>query len=128
MTVTERNETGETVKSEALVKGWLPYTLGLKFTVTETHPPFGFSVDVTGDFDGRGIWRIEQDGEWVNVTYDWKIRADKPLLRYGSFLLKPLFASNHHWCMRKGEGAIQAELEHRRALTKQEHIAIPALS
>src|SRR5947207_848666 len=51
-------------------KGWLPYTLRWKFRVTEIHEN-SFTLDAWGDFDGRGIWTFEQDGPWVNVTYDW---------------------------------------------------------
>lgn len=61
-------------------KGWLPYTLRWQFRVTESRYPHGFSLEAWGDFNGRGIWTLEQDGPNVNVTYDWKIRADKPLL------------------------------------------------
>jgi len=66
---------------------------------------------------GRGIWTLVQDGEWVNVTYDWKIQATKPLLRRLSFLLKPIFAANHHWAMRKGDESLKLELERRHART-----------
>ena len=38
----------------------------------------------------------------ANITFDWKIRADKTLLRLLSFLLKPVFAANHRWAMAKG--------------------------
>lgn len=107
-------------------KGWLPYTLRWQFKVTEVNGLNRFRLDAVGDFVGRGIWTFEQDGEWVNVTYDWKIRADKALLRYGSFLLRPLFASNHHWCMRKGEESLRLELARRHAQTEHERAAIPA--
>jgi hypothetical protein len=46
----------------------------------------------------------------VNVTYDWRVKAEKPLLRYISFLLKPVFAANHRWAMRQGEQSLQREL------------------
>lgn len=116
--------TGDSI--EALVKGWLPYTLHLFFTTTETYHPHGFAMDVTGDFTGRGIWTFEQDGDFVNLTYDWRVRADHPLLRYGSPIVKPLFESNHHWCMRKGEESLQLELARRHALTPKEREAIHA--
>ena len=105
-------------------KGWLPYTLRWQFRVTEVHPR-GFTLVAAGDFVGRGIWTFEPDGEWVNVTYDWKIDADKPLLRTLSFIMKPIFSANHHWAMRKGEESIKLELLRRRAKTPQERAAIP---
>ena len=95
-------------------KGWLPYTLRWKFRVTESNAPHGFALEAWGDFDGRGIWTLEQDGKWANITYDWKIRADKPLLRALSFLLKPIFSANHHWAMNQGEESLKRELARRK--------------
>jgi hypothetical protein len=100
-------------------KGWLPYTLRWQFRVTESRYPHGFTLQAWGDFDGRGIWTFEQDGEWVNVTYDWKIRADKPLLRILSPVFKPIFSANHHWAMTKGEESLKLELARCRAATPQ---------
>jgi hypothetical protein len=105
-------------------KGWLPYTLRWQFRVTEVKPD-GFSLAAWGDFDGRGIWTFEQDGPWVNITYDWKIRADKPLLRDFSFIMKPLFAANHRWAMARGEESLRLELVRRHAATPAERARIP---
>jgi hypothetical protein len=96
-------------------KGWLPYTLRWQFRVTESNYPYGFKLEAWGDFTGRGIWAFEQDGEYVNITYDWKVIADKPLLRDFSFIMKPIFAANHHWAMKKGEESLLLELARRRA-------------
>jgi hypothetical protein len=96
-------------------KGWLPYTLRWQFRVIEAKPPHGFTLQAWGDFEGRGIWTFAQDGEWVNITYDWKVRAGKPLLRYFSFLLKPVFSANHRWAMRMGEQSLRLELQRRHA-------------
>ncbi len=96
-------------------RGWLPYTLRWQFRVTEADLPHGFALDAWGDFVGRGRWSFVQDGAWVDVTYDWEIRADKPLLRYGSAVLRPLFAANHRWAMRKGEESLKLELVRRHA-------------
>lgn len=106
-------------------KGWLPYTLRWTMTVTTSNRPHGFSLDASGDFVGRGIWTLTQDGEWTRVTYDWRIRAEKPLLRRLSFLLKPAFRMNHQWAMRKGEESLVLELRRRRAPSDEERAAIP---
>jgi hypothetical protein len=96
-------------------KGWLPYTLRWQFRVTETHYPYGFSLEAWGDFVGEGVWTFEQDNGFVNITYDWRIRADKKLLRWLSFLLKPIFSANHRWAMSRGEESLKVELARRRA-------------
>ncbi|HXG91732.1 MAG TPA: SRPBCC family protein [Blastocatellia bacterium] len=101
-------------------KGWLPYTLRWQFRVTESRYPEGFGLEAWGDFNGRGVWSLEQDGEFVNITYDWKIRADKPLLRALSFLLKPIFSANHRWAMARGEESLKLELARRHARTPED--------
>jgi hypothetical protein len=106
-------------------KGWLPYTLHWQFRVTESDAPNMFKLEAWGDFVGRGIWAFEQDGDFVDITYDWKIRADKPLLRTFSFLLKPLFSVNHVWAMRKGEESLLLELTRRHAKTDEARARVP---
>lgn len=98
-------------------KGWLPYTLRWSFRVTEAGET-GFSLEAWGDFVGRGIWTFRQAGDAVDVTYDWKVRADKPLLRRFSRLLKPVFSANHHWAMRRGEESLRRELQRRKTATE----------
>lgn len=106
-------------------KGWLPYTLRWTFRVTESSYPDGFALEAWGDLVGRGIWTLKQEGEWARVIYDWKVNADKPLLRTFSFLFKPIFASNHRWAMRMGEESLKLELMRRRATTTEERARIP---
>ena len=108
-----------------ITKGWLPYTLRWQFRVTDNRVPRGFSLEAWGDFVGRGDWMFAQDGDWVNITYDWRIRADKPLLRTLSFIMKPIFAANHHWAMRKGEESLKLELQRRQAGVNWEGVAAP---
>ena len=95
-------------------KGFLPYTLRWNFTVTEVTRPSGFKLVAHGDFEGNGVWTIREDGDFVDVTYDWRIKAEKPLLRYGSFALRPFFAANHRWAMARGEESLALELRRRR--------------
>jgi hypothetical protein len=109
-----------------LTKGWLPYTLRWEFRVVESNYPHGFTLLASGDFAGRGVWTFEQDGEFVDVTYDWAIRADKPLLRSLSFVLKPVFEANHRWAMAQGEISLKLELERRRAVSEAARAAVPA--
>jgi hypothetical protein len=106
-------------------KGWLPYTLRWQFRVTDVRDD-GFTLVAQGDFEGRGIWTFKQNGPWVDVVYDWKISAEKPLLRYFSFLIKPIFAANHRWAMAKGEESLALELARRRAKTDLARAQVPA--
>jgi hypothetical protein len=118
--------TGVGRKIALFTKGWLPYTLRWSFTVTESDAPNGFKLIAEGDFVGTGVWTFKQDGEFVEVVYDWRIRADKPLLRFGTPIFRPIFAANHRWAMARGEESLDLELRRRRAKTDAERSAIPS--
>jgi hypothetical protein len=93
--------------------------------VTDANYPNGFSLESWGDFIGRGVWALAQDGSQVRVSYDWRIEATKPLLRWFSPVLRPVFAANHRWAMSIGERSLKLELARRRAKTEQERAAVP---
>ena len=95
-------------------KGWLPYTLRWSFRVAAVGFPYGFALQASGDFAGSGVWTFEQDGPDCVVTYDWRISAQKPLLRRLTWLLRGIFSANHHSAMRKGFESLQLELRRRR--------------
>ena len=66
-----------------------------------------------GDFVGRGIWTLEPkrgaddpDGPLTLVRYDWRIAAEKFVLRRLSFIAKPVFSANHHWAMARGHVSV----------------------
>jgi hypothetical protein len=106
-------------------KGWLPYTLRWRFRVTESDPSRGFSLEASGDFVGRGVWTFEQVGPETLATYDWRIVAEKGILRRLSFVMKPIFGANHRWAMARGEESLRLELERRRATTLDARMRIP---
>jgi len=106
-------------------KGWLPYTLDWEFEVVDSRYPHGFTLLATGDFEGRGVWTFEQDGAHVNAIYDWRLSAEKPLLRNLSFLMKPLFEANHRWAMAQGETSLKLELARRRSISDVERARVP---
>lgn len=105
-------------------KGWLPYTLKWRLQLLEIETPRRIVIGAQGDFEGRGVWSLKQDGNFVDVTFDWRIAAQKPLLKYGSFALKFLFARNHEWAMRRGLESLELELMRRRALSENERNAV----
>jgi hypothetical protein len=103
-------------------KGFLPYTLRWRFTVTESQPPIGFKLDAEGDFVGRGIWTLRRettpgdpDGPLTTVTYDWTVLAEKGILKNLSVIMNTIFRANHHWAMARGEESLKLELARRHA-------------
>ena len=119
------NERGEGKEVELYTKGWLPYTLRWNFRVTEVRWPHRIAIEAWGDFVGTGVWTLAQDGRRVDVTYEWHIRAEKPLLRRLSLLLRPVFEANHRWAMARGEESLKLELARRRARTPEERASVP---
>lgn len=110
-------ETWHGRKVALFTKGWLPYTLRWEFVVEHNRYPDGVTLRAHGDFTGRGSWHFRQDEEHVDVVYDWRVEANKPLLRRWSFALKPIFAANHHWAMEQGRISLERELHRRRGHT-----------
>jgi hypothetical protein len=110
---------------ELFTKGFLPYTLQWKFRVIESDAPHGFALEAFGDFVGHGVWTFIQDGDFCEILYDWRIEAEKPILKNLSFLMKPIFSANHHRAMKKGLESLELELQRRRAVTLRELELIP---
>jgi Polyketide cyclase / dehydrase and lipid transport len=106
-------------------KGWLPYTLRWRFTTTENNHAEGLALRAGGDFTGTGRWTFVQHGDAVEAVYDWRIRADKPLLRRLTWLLRHAFSANHRWAMARGEESLELELRRRRTPAGQA-ITVPA--
>lgn len=106
-------------------KGWLPYTLRWTLTITEPITDAGFALSADGDLRGTGRWTFVQDGPEVMITYHWRVRATKRLLRRLSWLLRPAFAANHRWAMNRGEQSLRLELRRRRATATTQRAEIP---
>jgi hypothetical protein len=111
---------GKTV--DLWTKGFLPYTLRWRFTVTESNPPTGFRIEASGDFVGRGTWTLTSladadapDGPSTLVTYDWLVLAEKGVLKTFSAVMKPIFSANHRWAMARGEESLGLEIARRRS-------------
>jgi len=105
--------------------GRLLYVLNWTARTIETNKPYGFSLEASGDFVGKGVWTFEQDGDWVNITYVWTIRAAAPILQLLSPIIKPILAENHRFAMRVGEQSLKLELARRHARTPEERAAVP---
>jgi hypothetical protein len=115
---------GTGLRVQLLTKGWLPYTSRWQSITSEAQRPNRLAIRASGDFEGRGIWSIVEDGRFADITFDWKLTARKPLLRYLSFALKPAFEANHRWAMEQGRHSLELELARNRATTVKEMSAI----
>ena len=116
LTPGDDNGVGRTVS--LWTKGKLPYTLHWQAQAVEIEKPHRIVVRAQGDLNGRGEWRLSQNGEWVDISYHWTVFVTKPWMIYLSPILKPIFAANHRWAMNQGKAALQQELTNRAAKRK----------
>ncbi|MBP2475689.1 hypothetical protein JOF53_004561 [Crossiella equi] len=120
----EGDERGIGSAFDLYTKGWLPYTLRWRMRVVSHDSASTSEFTAEGDLAGRGVWELRQVGDQVQVDFDWRVRADKPLLRHGSAVFKPIFEANHNWAMAKGLESLRLELA-RRSATGAELAAVP---
>ena len=100
---------------ELHTKGWLPYTLHWTAISESYIESKRIEIRAEGDFVGRGVWMLDEADGQTDICFDWRLRADNPLLRWLSPLLKPVFKWNHHWAMSTGLIRLQQELQRRLA-------------
>jgi uncharacterized protein YndB with AHSA1/START domain len=62
-------------------KAKLPYTLSTVSAIVRLDPPHQFEVQVDGDLRGRGVWTLSPANGKVHVRFDWRVHADRGLLR-----------------------------------------------
>jgi uncharacterized protein YndB with AHSA1/START domain len=87
--------------SQQHFKGRLPYTLRTRSEIVRYEPPNEFEVSVVGDLTGKGVWTLRPRDGKVHVRFDWRVIADRPMLRYLTPLLRPLFRWNHNWSVKR---------------------------
>ena len=82
-------------------KGRLPYHLKTTSEIVRLDPPREFEVEVVGDLTGRGVWTLTPRDGRVHIRFDWRVLADRALLRYLTPILRPLFRFNHNWSIQR---------------------------
>jgi uncharacterized protein YndB with AHSA1/START domain/mannose-6-phosphate isomerase-like protein (cupin superfamily) len=80
-------------------KGRLPYHLHTRSTITRLEPPNVVEGDVEGDLRGRGTWTLTAVPGGTHVRFDWRVYADRKLLRTLTPVLRPVFRWNHNWAI-----------------------------
>jgi uncharacterized protein YndB with AHSA1/START domain len=97
-----------------VARGRLPYKL--RFTIESVHQekPRLIAFRATGDFvTDLSRWLLEPRAGGTAVTLEWNPRVEKPVVKFLSPLLKPIFYWNHEWTMRRGERQIAEYLSGR---------------
>ena len=101
---------------ELHTKGKLPYTLSWQAEVLAVDKPRAMSIRASGDLDGCGEWRFRQDGDFVDIDYQWTVYVRKGWMAALAPLLRPVFVANHRWAMQRGLEGLQRELARRNPL------------
>jgi mannose-6-phosphate isomerase-like protein (cupin superfamily)/uncharacterized protein YndB with AHSA1/START domain len=79
--------------------GRLPYHLRTRSRIVRLEPPRVVAAEVDGDLRGHGVWTLTPTPAGTHVRFDWRVHADRPLLRILTPLLRPLFRWNHNWAI-----------------------------
>lgn len=98
-----------------ITRGVLPYNLHFQVEILRVNYPYQFVLRSNGNFIGRAIGRLRQQGDEVVVDFDWKIRFAKPVLNCLCWILHPLYVANHRWIMHRGQVHAAAAIQSRRS-------------
>ncbi len=96
-------------------RGWLPYTLRWTGRVVAVDRPHGWTIEAEGDLAGRGVWTFDARGATTRAHYVWTVDVEKPVLRWLTPILAPVYAANHRWAMARGLEGLRREILRRRA-------------
>lgn len=101
-------------RARVKARGFLPYRLRYTAETVEADRPRRISVALSGDFGGGGDWTIESGEGGTHATLDWRPHVEKPVVKYLTPILRPLFRANHTWAMVRGQRHIIELFERRR--------------
>jgi uncharacterized protein YndB with AHSA1/START domain len=88
-------------------KGRLPYHLHTRSTITRYERPAVVGADVEGDLRGRGLWTLTPRDGGTDVRFDWRVYAEKPIVRALTPVLRPLFRWNHAWAIARAQEGLE---------------------
>jgi hypothetical protein len=80
----------------------LPYDLAFDMRTVAADAPRYLEGRATGELDGTGRWWLFADGDTTAVVYAWDVRTTRRWMNAFGPALRPAFAWNHDWVMRRG--------------------------
>lgn len=88
----------------------LPYKLIFDIETVKVEPMNYLEGKSSGELEGKGIWRLSQDGEHTIARYDWNVNTTKLWMNILAPLARPLFEWNHNIVMRWGAESLAKRL------------------
>ncbi|MBI4115977.1 MAG: SRPBCC family protein [Candidatus Omnitrophica bacterium] len=91
----------------------LPHSLVFDLETTRVEPLRCLEGIASGDLDGKGSWRFQEEEGRTLLRYDWNVKTTKPWMNFLAPVARPLFEWNHNLIMRWGEQGLRSLLEKR---------------
>ena len=105
-------------------KGRLPYHLHTRSRMVELDAPQVVAGEVDGDLRGSGRWTLtERAGGGAHVRFDWRVYADRRLLRALTPVLRPAFRWNHAWAIARAIEGMEPYARSRAAAAEPASVA-----
>lgn len=89
-------------KAKVVARGFLPYKVRFVIEAIELIPGKLVLVKTSGDFNGQGRATITASDEGTILETEWLAIVNKPIVRFLSPILRPIFALNHYWTTPRG--------------------------
>jgi uncharacterized protein YndB with AHSA1/START domain len=97
-------------------KGRLPYHLRTRTRTVRLERPRVIEGETEGDLRGRGVWTLEPlPGDRTHVRFDWRVHADRALLRALTPVLRPALRWNHNWAIARAIEGLEPYVRSRSA-------------
>ena len=89
-------------------KGRLPYHLHTRSRIVALDAPHVIEGEVDGDLRGHGRWTLtDTPGGGTHVRFDWRVHADRRLLRILTPVLRPALRWNHAWAIARARDGLE---------------------
>ena len=99
-------------------KGRLPYHLHTRSRIVALEAPHVIEGEVDGDLRGHGRWTLtDTPGGGTHVRFDWRVHADRTLLRVLTPVLRPALRWNHAWAIARAVEGLEPYARARGATT-----------
>jgi uncharacterized protein YndB with AHSA1/START domain len=77
----------------------LPYSIDIEVEVTRVDPRQEIQGVSRGELVGTGTWSFNPEPLGTHVRYCWQVEVTRPWMRRFAWLLRALYAWNHHKIM-----------------------------
>jgi quercetin dioxygenase-like cupin family protein len=95
-------------------KGRLPYHLHTRTKTIESVRPYRLHGETDGDLRGTGIWTLAKNADGsTHVTFDWRVHADRRLLKLLTPILRPALKWNHNWAIQRAMEGLEPYAQQR---------------